>query len=155
MLCGTLCAGGEAGPRRWLHEVLGPRPESSQAVRECRALMRRMMQQTIRDLSDPEFGFCALLPDDEEPLATRARALGQWCSGFLYGLGLGGARIHPRLSADAREVLSDLSEFARIADDVEGSPEQEDDYTQLVEYLRVGVLLVHEESAILSQEESL
>lgn len=146
LLCGALCAGGEVDPRWWLHEVLGDAPDSSRPMRDCRAVLLRIMQQTISALGEPDFGFSPLLPDDDEPLATRTRALGQWCSGFLCGLGLGGVSQEGGLSPDAQEVLSDLAEFARIADEVEASREGEADYAHLVEYVRVGVMVIHEEA---------
>ena len=146
LLCGTLCTGDAVDPQRWLHEVLGDAADSSQPMRDGRALLLEMMRETALILSEPDCAFAPLLPDDDEPLAVRARALGQWCSGFLYGLGLAGAGWGSNLSADAREVLKDLCEFARIADDEEESNEREADYAALVEYLRVGVMLVHEEA---------
>lgn len=146
LLCGLLCTGGEPEPGRWLGEVFGDRRDSSRPVTQCQARLLEIMQQTLEALSDPDCRFSPLLPDDDEPLAVRARALGLWCSGFLYGLGLGAPGWDSHLSPDAREILSDVSEFARISDDVEESGRQEADYAQLVEYLRVGVMLVHEEA---------
>ena len=74
-------------------------------------------------------------------------ALGEWCQGFLSGLTLGGISDFDKLGTDAREVVEDLVEIARAGTSyhLEGSEEDEQAYAELMEYLRVGVLLINEE----------
>ena len=66
-------------------------------------------------------------------------------AGFLYGLGSAGEDIQARLSKDALEVLSDFSEVTRLRTDAEESESSEADYSEIVEYMRVGVMLIFEE----------
>jgi uncharacterized protein YgfB (UPF0149 family) len=42
-------------------------------------------------------------------------------------------------------VVADLTEFTRIDTEEGGSPAAEKDFAEVVEYVRVGVLLIYEE----------
>jgi len=146
--CALLCTRAPVDSRAWVDEIVshgraGPAGEEY-LWREC------LME--IGDLARAAFegGECdleLLLPDDDQPLADRSRALIDWCSGFLYGFGLQPAALLEILSADAREVIDDIVEFTDM-DVTPGTDEDqlaEKSYVELVEYLRVGVLLIYEE----------
>ena len=84
-----------------------------------------------------------LLPGDDAPLAERAKALGQWCQGFLDGFGM--VVGNAPLSAEAMEVLQDLSAIAQVQSGLEESEDGESDYMEVMEYLRVAPLLLFAE----------
>ena len=87
-----------------------------------------------------------LLPDDDAPLRQRADALGAWCQGLLYGLGLGQADRRGQLSVESREFLRDATEIAQVGFETdEASEADETAYAEVVEYLRVGLLMVLED----------
>ena len=79
----------------------------------------------------------------EAPLAERAKALGQWCQGFLDGFGM--VVGNAPLSAEAMEVLQDLSAIAQVQSGLEESEDGESDYMEVMEYLRVAPLLLFAE----------
>ena len=81
------------------------------------------------------------------PLHERSDALSDWCTGFLFGLGLAGKDVTEVLSDDAREVVADLTEFTRLDTEEESGEGAEKAFAEIVEYLRVGVLLIYEELA--------
>jgi uncharacterized protein len=144
-LCGFLSGGGHFGGQGILpalHLEEGKTPVGTDL-----SLLSRLRQETDEALSDPEFAFQLLLPDDDAPIGDRADALVEWCRGFLGGLGLAGSRGHGELSEEAREVLRDLGVIA--ASDLDRGDEEEDEasYTELEEFVRVGVLLLHAELA--------
>lgn len=111
-----------------------------------RDLMAGLHDETLRQLRDPEFGFYLLLPDDSRPLALRAEALGDWCNGFLAGLGLAGVNRDQSLPEGVNEILRDFVEIAKVNFDV-GDDDEDDEaaYMELVEYIRMGVLVIHQE----------
>jgi uncharacterized protein YgfB (UPF0149 family) len=111
-----------------------------EAIKAFKALFDEMKQL----LNDPEMGFELMLPDEEVSLVKRLQALGQWCQGFVYGIGRGGVTTG-MLKGDAAELLKDFAEISRISEEAEGSEEDEEAYMELVEYIRVGVLLINEE----------
>ncbi len=145
-LCGLLCAQGRADRRAWQDQVIGEREPGDVLAREAASLLDALYEETVRQLNDAGLAFRLLLPDDEQPLGRRAEALGRWCQGFLLGLGLGGIRAEQELPADVREIMRDLAEISKVEFDVAGAGEAEEAaYTEIVEYVRVGVLLINEE----------
>jgi hypothetical protein len=103
---------------------------------------------TARQLEDEEFGFALWLPDDEEPLEERIIALGRWCSGFLAGLVCGGPL--DALSEEAAEAIEDLQQIALAEMSAQGqdgteSEEDENAFVEIVEYVRVVALMMHED----------
>ena len=144
VVCGLACARRGLSVRAALEEALG---EASLAASldSPHALLADEAQALLTALRSPGFEFDPLLPGDEATLGERSGALAQWCGGYLSGLGLGGLTAHASLSDEAREVLSDLGEFSRLRPEDADSAAAEADYFELVEYLRVGVMLVHEE----------
>lgn len=145
LLCGMLCGVDEQAPRRWLEEVLGPEERVHKSTDDCRNELLRVLTDTVRTLCSGQCNFVPLLPDDNQGLGVRSEALANWCSGFLYGIGSAGGDFAARLSRDAQEVLSDFSEVTRLKSDTEESESLEADYSEIVEYMRVGVMLIFEE----------
>ena len=140
-LCGALC--------RQEPEELDPAAlldETSEADAAAREELCALRDRVVGALGDMHAGFELLLPDDEAALAERARALGAWCEGFLYGLA---GRIKLDLHScteEVREIVKDFTEFTRASLDSGGDPEVEEGaYTELVEYIRVGAQLVYME----------
>ncbi|MCB1633357.1 MAG: UPF0149 family protein [Xanthomonadales bacterium] len=94
-------------------------------------------------LADEQLGFQPLLPDDEQALDERVGALLQWSRGFLAGLGLSGFKVEGQAQG-VDEFLADLSTIAASSiDALDGDEESEVAYMELLEFLRMGTLLVH------------
>jgi uncharacterized protein YgfB (UPF0149 family) len=104
-------------------------------------------EATQGQLNDPTCDFHLLLPGDDEAIALRVQALGDWCQGFLTGLALGGIKDLQALPDNVREIANDLLEIARAHSsyDLEEQEEDEQAYAELTEYVRVGVMLINEE----------
>jgi hypothetical protein len=90
--------------------------------------------------------FQPLLPGDDASIGDRTSALGEWCQGFLYGLGTGaGLPEASELPGEAAEVVRDMTEITHVDVDPEDDPEtNEAAYAELVEFVRVGVQLLYE-----------
>jgi uncharacterized protein len=149
-LCGALCTLPQFSSQSWLQELL-PDPTASDSLlsaAEPDAVLVQLHDETLVALRGDAMEFAPLLPDDDAPLAERIAALAQWSQGFLYGFGIGAPRNIDDYPEDITEVLKDLSEIARVNDtDTTGSDDDEEAYTELVEYLRAAVQLVHDEFA--------
>jgi uncharacterized protein YgfB (UPF0149 family) len=142
-LCGALCVTTQYSLDRWLDEIIPEEQERTQADRQALSLL---FADTLQALRGGEMDFELLLPDDEAPLESRAAALSQWCQGFLYGFGTGQPSKLEQLPATVDEVLRDLTHIGRAAvESGEGSEEEEEAYSQVMEYVRVGVQLIHDE----------
>ncbi len=145
VLCGTLCTPGGADTGGWLEDLLADPEVDAQALDACRALLGECLARSARELGEGEFAFAPLLPDDDEPLDDRCVALGEWCSGYLYGLGAGGIGEGSGLAAEVREALDDLARLARLSDGSAEAEGDEEDYAELVEFVRVAVMSVYED----------
>jgi len=148
-LCGLLCASIGATANQWQNNLWPHMEKNKNDLVQADALesLNQLHDITRLQLNAPTCEFELLLPDDNDPLDNRVNALGDWCQGFLVGLTLGGLEDFSPLPEDAREVANDLVEIARAGSsyDLEGSEEDEHAYAELVEYLRVGILLINEE----------
>jgi hypothetical protein len=112
----------------------------------CDELLGDLHDAILQELKDDAFGFSLMLPPDEASLPMRTRALGEWCAGFLYGLALGGFRDDAGLPDTVREVMQDLYEISHAGFSEE--PLGEDDeaaFAEIGEYVRISVLLLHDE----------
>ena len=142
-LCGALCAAAAFPAAEWAAEVL-PDDAAQDVAAGLVDLLEEIRDGTLRSLSGEDMDFQPLLPDDVRPLDERVRALGAWCSGFLYGLGRSGAL--DQLPGDLAEILQDFSEISRATLAAgESGDAAEGDYMELVEFLRASVQLAYEE----------
>ncbi len=146
LLCGLICAAGFADPQRWLPEVFdefNPRDAAQAKAYQC---LQSVYEHTLASLHSESLDFELLLPDDDAPLVERTESLGAWCSGFLSGLGLGGLPEQSKLSEELAELLDDVAQIAKVDFDLENPDENENvAFEEVVEYLRIGVLFIHDE----------
>lgn len=139
-LCGWLAGAGEdaaAWPARVLANPGLPTPAPGSAL-------DRLREASAAQLGDGEFSFQLLLVEDGQPLRERAQALFDWCRGFLGGFGLA-AGASPPLSEEGGEALQDLARLAAasVQDIDEDEEEDESALSELEEFVRVAVLLLH------------
>lgn len=141
MLAGLLCVDKRAPCDQWLALLFG---EGRDHLDEGGlALLQALCEQARAQLADSDYGFKLLLPDEEEAeLSERAEALGDWCRGFLYGVGY--SYGNAEWPADSGEVLRDLVEISKL--DFEASGEADEQaYAEITEFVRMGVYLVRSE----------
>ncbi|MGH8529090.1 MAG: UPF0149 family protein [Nevskiales bacterium] len=142
ILCGMLCHGEVQDP------VLGLEPLgeiSAGALPLARDWLRELRSYSLTRLHDAESGFLPLLPEDSAALPQRVEALAQWCEGFLFGLATQPGLQLESLSAEARELVEDFTQISRAglsSDEPAEGESEEQAYTELVEYVRVGVQLI-------------
>lgn len=120
--------------------------------REALQNLAALFDSTKQQINDPTCDFHLLLPEDES-LEESVFALGEWCQGFLLGLSLGGVNDLEALPEEGAEIAKDFLEIARAGSmyTIEDSEEDEHSYEELLEYVRVGALLINE---ILNPEKS-
>lgn len=140
-LVGSLCAS-RCTLTDWLAEILPDGRAEGLAARQ----LREVFDATSGALLEGAMGFEPLLPTDDVPITDRTAALGEWCQGFLYGLGTGVAVPDPAaLRGEAAEVLRDMTEITHVdVDPADGAESNEAAYAELVEFVRVGVQLLYD-----------
>lgn len=146
-LSGLLCASHNDVRQRWLDQTLDSGAALGDVqVGECRQMLLNLHDDTRRRLEGDAMDFTPLLPDDNQPLTERVQALRDWVQGFLYGLGIADLESVDQLPPDVREVIQDLTEIARADTGADDQSEQDEAaYAEILEYVRMGSQLVHDE----------
>ncbi len=140
-LCGALCVQdiGELDPLKLIDADI----DDYQPDAAAESLLTRLGTKTLEALTSSDLGFAPLLPGDELPLEARVQALALWCQGFLYGLSSRRKIDLAKCSEELREIVNDLSQFTQAGLEAGDNEELEENaYTELVEYIRVGAQLV-------------
>ena len=126
-------------------EVLEDCDPDNAFVQECRSLLTQLHGTTKENLDSPDLSFQLLLPDESSGLADRARAITEWCQGFLYGFGISAKKSEGRLSQDASDAIEDIGEFTRLDFGVIDEDSDAEALTELEEYLRVCVMVIYQD----------
>jgi uncharacterized protein YgfB (UPF0149 family) len=146
LLCGLVCAGERDIQQQLSGEWFSTRDANDPAVHDCQQSIDKLVQEVYSSVEGVDFGFPLLLPDDSDQLKLRATAVRDWCDGFLYGVGLVKQQGKDGLSSQAQEALNDISEISRMdVDAVEGGEEEEAALTEVIEFIWVAAMLVHDE----------
>ncbi len=152
-ICGVLAGGGGQDPEYCLAAI-------AQALAmdihgELAVNCVRLSRATVQGLMDEEFDFHLFIPDDETEMELRARALADWCSGFLAGYAL--AVAQPQTGAFdevSAEILKDMTAIAEATVDDDLDPEDtENHFFELTEYWRFACLNLFADRLIESNSE--
>jgi uncharacterized protein YgfB (UPF0149 family) len=149
IVVGLLCAQPSTVAKpRWFTEILDAAGVEAGELKSSAADVHALdafFNQSVESLNDPDLGFVPLLPEDNVALAQQLTALSDFCAGFNYGIGIGtGGRGGQTLPKDTAEILTDFQGIESAELDESGEPD-ENSFVELAEYVRVGVLLIHEE----------
>lgn len=148
IITGLLC--GQSDKRKSWKELI-VKGEDSIKIHD---LLQTLFDASARELGDFLFQFQLLLPADDEDLSYRAEAMTLWCQGFLAGLKMADVKITGREPSDVTEAIDDIVEIAKMNyEDVIASDEDESSYLELVEYVRMAVILVYQDSHGLDEME--
>ena len=142
-LCAMFAVSG-IGAHAWIRQVIGEGyARGDVSGREAERVLHDLYAGTVAQLRDTEMVFYPLLPGDEEDITVRTRSLANWCSGFLYGLGLSGVTEANFGEEETADFVRDLGDISRVTVDVrEPDRSDEESYAEIVEYVRMGAILV-------------
>ncbi|GIU39930.1 UPF0149 family protein [Shewanella colwelliana] len=143
-LVGLICGGVGQAKSEWLQPLLELINDGQLPPPSLTHLLEELYQDTLARITDVDFGFTPMAPEEEEPLSKRVEALSLWVQSFLTGLAI----VQPKLnrgSRDVKEVINDLAEIAQVEFDVGDDDESEAAYIELMEFARMGALLCYAE----------
>jgi uncharacterized protein len=136
LLCGKLSAGAHLSEVQWLLDAVEFLDFTQAPDPQIRDLLTEVYLVTRQQLRG-DFALKLLLPDDDELISTRVTALSQWCHGFLTGFG-SVDNSNRQLDEDAQDMLRDLASIVQIQiDDEEDDVNNEADYMEVTEYVRM------------------
>lgn len=146
-LSALLCADSANTGDNWFQSLV-PDIENADAQHDDAAnTLRSLCVETRLQLNDPTCDFQLLLPEDDNDITTRTTALADWCQGFIMGLMMCGLKDFQKMPENSAEVSQDIMEISRASSSYESEQSEEDEVAleELIEYVRVGVLLINEE----------
>ncbi len=113
-------------------------PQYNQAVLD-------LYRISCRQLLSLDDSFEMLLPAVEEDLALRAKALSDWCEGFLAGIKQSGVIVKDVIVQDILHCIKDIAELEY--DKALFNDNDETAYQETLRYVRFAALLVYAEIA--------
>ncbi len=144
--CGLLAVNLNADNELWLGQIFHSRDKQNVLQEDLSHELVTYLQTLRVQMQDSNFDFSILLPEDDESLEDRADAMQDWVQGFLLGVALAGLQNFEDLPEDTKELMDDFIEISKAGEfDTSEQDESEDAYLHIVEYLRMGVLLIAEE----------
>lgn len=140
LVCGLLC-GNPKSTAAWEELVTG-----GKETQHTHEILQALYDVSAKQMEEVLFDFQLLLPPDTDELPVRAEALTLWCQGALTGLKLAQVQLVGREPSEMTEAINDLIEIAKMNfEEVVSSEEDESAYAELVEYVRVAVVLVYQD----------
>jgi uncharacterized protein YgfB (UPF0149 family) len=139
MMTGVLCVNHDFPFKHWLAEI-----DYTVSRSRDRELLEQLFNQISELLTRNEYEFDLMLPGDDASSPLRAIALSHWVQGFLYGLGYRGDE--QSWPGETQSILLDLTKVAQLDPQVDDQ-DDEQALMEIIEYVRVSVLLIDAEFA--------
>lgn len=145
MACGVLVVDNTAEHAAWSAHVLKGDAQDV-FLQEAGRDLKQLHTATVESLNANQMHFDLCLPNEQDPITERVEALQKWCQGFAFGLAASGLKSMDELPDDPKDWVQDVIKIGAATDlDLDENNESETAYTELLEYLRVGVLMMNEE----------
>jgi len=145
VLSGLLAVEDENAQSQWLEHCVPTVEQGDLLAEEGLNILQSLYTDVMEQMKSLDFTYQLLLPDDESELVERLDAFSQWCQGFVMGISLGGIVDTAKLPGELPEFIEDLLEFTHASDFEMDDTQDEQSWLELNEYVRMGVLLFHEE----------
>ncbi len=145
MLCAMLVVNNSLQCARWLDEICTQGHTKSIMQEDVQDTLCALYEHTKQELNDTLLNFTLLIPEENNSLNARVSALKKWCDGFLFGLALAGVKDLSNMPEDSMEILQDITSISKADEDSDEDEMNEVAYMDIVEYVRMGVLLINEE----------
>lgn len=143
-ICGFLCVGEVDKAQAYIQSLLTS-VDVQQYEKQIKSLVA-LFKISFEQMGTMSFDFHLLVPDDDEDLALRAKALGLWCYGFSDGMLQAGVDMDELKSEEARDALFHITEIANLDYGLTSvSEDDEKAYVEVYEYVRMSVLMIHTE----------
>ncbi|MEC9375712.1 MAG: UPF0149 family protein [Pseudomonadota bacterium] len=149
--CGWVCLGGAKSIKYWATELIGIVDKNDTLALDQEKKLHEFSAENLLKLEKGDLDFNLLLPSDDCSLDERTTALAEWCQGFIDGIALG-SKANSNLSKKLfdlgvmREILEDFSEITLAVVGADEEEVTEDAYAEIVEYVRISVQLVYDET---------
>lgn len=148
LICGMACLSDDPGKAKVDLKKLAQDylDQESEVDPELGELIDRIYDELVAGLESRSMTFQLLLPPDDTPIVDRTENLAAWCRGYLMGMVAAGLEELSQLPGDGNEIAKDLLQISEAVADEGESEDQEKDYFEIQEYVRVGVQSIYDET---------
>jgi uncharacterized protein YgfB (UPF0149 family) len=154
--CGMLVVNMAADKLQWVQLLVGDIDPDDKPQHQAVAMLGQLFDETRQQLQDSNLAFELLLADDDTPLVKRVEMVQEWCRGFVLGMAMSGVKNDKGLPEDTQDFLSDMIEIGNAGELQLGDDnESEASLAEIIEYIRMGVLLINEELQPIKQSSSI
>jgi len=144
--CGMLAINLNSDVILWVKHIFDDFDEQNVLHQDIKNELKTFWEAVKSEMLDSSLAFGLLLPDDDEGLADRVDAMQEWAEGFLMGIALAGVQDLKQLPADSKELVGDFLSISKEKQlDMSEEEESEEAYLQIVEYLRMGAIVIMDE----------
>lgn len=148
VLCGKLCGGVEFNEQKWQEVAQEFLDLMEQPGLEVKHQIAILLQSTQAQLDSGNYDLQPYLPEDDSDLDQRLQALSEWCQGFLSGFTSANIDPNTQFPGHHADALRDLAAIVQVGVDEnedELVEQQEANYFELVEYVRVVAMSFYED----------
>ncbi|MCK5726118.1 MAG: UPF0149 family protein [Thiotrichaceae bacterium] len=144
--CGMLAVDLNSPMILWIKHIFEDYDEQNVLHQDKKHELKVFWNDSRTQMLDGNLSFALLLPDDEESLEDRVDAMQEWAEGFLMGIALAGVQDMDQLPTNSKELIDDFLSISKEKQlDMSNDEESEEAYLQIVEYLRMGTILIMDE----------
>jgi uncharacterized protein len=148
LLCGLLCGKGDVKTQEWLVLAVDGFTDINKGdllATEASELLSHFFSQTVAAFSDNNLKFYPLLPENEGQAAC-LEGIAQWAQGYLFGLSSAGLKPLSTYPDDVVDFIKTMISISSAGDyALAGDESDEEAMVELIEFIRIGVLLANEE----------
>lgn len=145
IMTGMICAG-ETKPKDCWEKLQREMPFLGLGETLIYESFSKLFNLTLDPLQRLESNVLLALPTDEDPLSLRLEALADWCQGFSMGMEFAGLPVGSLSQMPiVTEILEDLSAIEEVSLQEGDSEMNEKSYVEIVEFLRISIMLIHTE----------
>lgn len=142
---GLIVGGRHHSPKDWVDFLTQKEDSWGTLDTGLQHIFLAIAEASIEQLADIHYVLQILLPNDDEELDDRLYAMSEWCQGFVRALE-GPMKEHSiNLAGEALEAFADIQEVTDVSLEIGDDPHDEENFSEVVEYLRVAVCLIHHE----------
>jgi uncharacterized protein YgfB (UPF0149 family) len=142
---GFIVGGRHHSPKAWVDFLLQKDDAWAGLDLKLQHLFLSIAEASVEQLGDIHYVLQLLLPDDEDGLEDRVNAISEWCLGFVVAIESSKTDLKPWMQTESQEALADMRDITEVEIDVSEDPHAEENYAEVVEYLRVAVSLIHQD----------
>lgn len=104
----------------------------------------QIVDSLYEQFASDDMSFKLLSLDEDESLSDQAEELINWVQYFLVGFGFNKHEI-ATASTDIREIIEDFTNITRMESEMEDTNENQADFYEVAEFIRVSAILVYQE----------